>query len=877
MTPSSPSNAHGKAFISMADSPRADALEPLSNATLANSVHSTPMETTVTQPPSAVPSSTLSLTSTVTTSNSSKAPSNKPPRQPKICVACHKKIEGGQFVRAVGCHYHLECFRCQECNNIVADKFFPVTTDGTTKIYCETDYFRRLDLICAKCGLALRGPYINALNRKYHMEHFTCSVCPTAFRQHDSYYERDDQVFCGYHYSIFHAAKCGGCNTAVLKNFVEINKDQVSKQWHPPCYMIYKLWSAQLSLPDQNSDEQVLLDPEVEVQKQQVMVNWAERILQVLSAFEESTAACISEMLLHFSNENNLQCVLQAARFIQHIDILFSTIESINQRLSTFNDSSTLQQTKEPKQLVKKIFYFFTNLSGRDTSVRQRATLGLIQQVTSLAHTLKKVIRTAFAGSLRLEQLHKEKGSVNQFLTDLSSIHLKQGEPPTRFYPSSTDAPCIICRQPFDDESIRLEHTQWHTHCFSCTVCGINLGDNVTLAYCEQSCTKVFCQEHAPSDSITGAERLSRFQRFINLLWCTWSRLCLWLKIEEKHLFTASSPEVDGYRDQNSSDEDNRVADGEEEFFDEDGEYTPSLKGASTTYSKVQFNWRSSSESDVFLSELSGLQHLAVRQLASLALHPLLEQYFNLNQLLEVVDAPKTSVWSRMVGAMKAPKRRHRGTFNVPLEDLVEQTGVESDLGIGPGSVRIPMIMDHCVRTLLQKEWKYSTLEGALMKKFLRDMPDPLLTFKLKDLFTASQKLEREADRLLTVQLICCLLPKPNLELLAVLSRFFHEVARYSGNPTGEGAGASTGEESVLAIQAVWMILENVPDVFKVPAIILGGFNEDGPDFNPASKYELQKKYDDLSTKVRNLQVSQNTGHEGGEAMVVDIEKDILS
>ncbi|KAH9256586.1 hypothetical protein BASA81_005278 [Batrachochytrium salamandrivorans] len=808
--------------------------------------------------------------------SSSSSSLSKPPRQPKTCAACCSRIEGGQFVRAVGRHYHLECFRCQECNQVVADKFFPVTTDGITKIYCETDYFRRLDLTCAKCGLALRGPYINALNRKYHMEHFTCSVCPTAFRQYDSYYERDGQVFCGYHYSIFHAAKCGGCHTAVLKNFVEINKDQISKQWHPPCYMIYKLWSAQLSVQDQlPQEDSSTLDPEVEVQKQQAMVEWGERILQVLSAFEESAAACISEMLLHFSNENNIQCVLQAARFIQHVDILFSTIESINKKLVDFSDSSTLQQTKEPKQLVKKIFYFFTNLSGRDTSVRQRATLGLIQQVTSLAHTLKKVIRTAFAGSLRLEQIHGEKGAVNLFLADLSSIHTKQGEQPTRLHPNSTDAPCIICQQPFDDESIKLEYTQWHIHCFNCIQCDTHLGENPSAARCNLSDFSVYCLAHASADAVAGAERLSRFQRFINLLWCTWSRLCLWLKIDEKHLLSVSSyPDADGYRDQNSSDDENRQADGGgEEFFDEDGEYTPSAKGAATEFCKAPFNWSSSNESDVFLSELSGLQHLAVRQLASLALHPLLEQYFNLNQLLEVVDAPKVSVWSKMVGAMKAPKKRLRGTFCVPLEELVEQTGAESNLGVGPGSVRIPMIMDHCVRTLKQKDLSTEGIFrkngnirrlkevcerinkdpkdidlsddhpiqiAALMKKFLRDLPDPLLTFKLKDLFTASQKLESEADRLLTVRLICCLLPKPNLELLAVLSRFFNEVASCSENSAGDGVAlggnkmhieniatviapnilysksSASPEESVLAVRAVWMILENVPDMFKL-------------------------------------------------------------
>ena len=61
----------------------------------------------------------------------------------------------------------------QECNQIVAEKFFPLSSDGVTKIYCETDYFKRLDLLCARCGFALRGSYINALGKKFHLEHFT--------------------------------------------------------------------------------------------------------------------------------------------------------------------------------------------------------------------------------------------------------------------------------------------------------------------------------------------------------------------------------------------------------------------------------------------------------------------------------------------------------------------------------------------------------------------------------------------------------------------------------------------------------------------------------------------------------------------------------
>jgi hypothetical protein len=66
---------------------------------------------------------------------------------------------------------------------------------------CETDYFRRLDLICHNCGGALRGPYITASDRKYHTDHFTCNVCPKAFGAGDSYFEHETQVYCREHFA----------------------------------------------------------------------------------------------------------------------------------------------------------------------------------------------------------------------------------------------------------------------------------------------------------------------------------------------------------------------------------------------------------------------------------------------------------------------------------------------------------------------------------------------------------------------------------------------------------------------------------------------------------------------------------------------------
>ena len=140
----------------------------------------------------------------------------------------------------------------------MASKFFPIEgPDGKQQPLCERDYFRRLNLICAKCGLALRGSYITACSKlsfpsdvhnlipsadkKFHVEHFTCSLCPTLFGPQDSYYEHDGDVYCHFHYSTRFATKCAGCNSAILKQFVEINRNMRDECWHPECYMINKV------------------------------------------------------------------------------------------------------------------------------------------------------------------------------------------------------------------------------------------------------------------------------------------------------------------------------------------------------------------------------------------------------------------------------------------------------------------------------------------------------------------------------------------------------------------------------------------------------------------------------------------------------------
>lgn len=54
------------------------------------------------------------------------------------------------------------------------------------------------------------------------------------------------------------------------------------------------------------------------------------RIWTLISAFEESSAACISDMLLHVSNGAYIEGSLMAARFIVHVEVLFDAIDQLD-------------------------------------------------------------------------------------------------------------------------------------------------------------------------------------------------------------------------------------------------------------------------------------------------------------------------------------------------------------------------------------------------------------------------------------------------------------------------------------------------------------------------------------------------------------------
>lgn len=188
-----------------------------------------------------------------------------------------------------------------------------------------------------------------------------------------------------------------------------------------------------------------------------------------------------------------------------------------------------------------------------------------------------------------------------------------------------------------------------------------------------------------------------------------------------------------------------------------------------------------------YFSELSALEYFIVRHLAVMSMEPLMEGHFNLEELLglieprSLIESRKPTFWGKFGKAFKNDRARggkKKGVFGVPLDILVERAGVESTYGVGPGALRIPGLIDDAISAMRQMDMSVEGVfrkngnikrlreladqidakdgEGvdltrenpvqvaALLKKFLRALPDPLLTFKLHRLFITSQSMYKQ-------------------------------------------------------------------------------------------------------------------------------------
>ena len=282
-----------------------------------------------------------------------------------------------------------------------------------------------------------------------------------------------------------------------------------------------------------------------------------------------------------------------------------------------------------------------------------------------------------------------------------------------------------------------------------------------------------------------------------------------------------------------------------------------------------------------YFSELSALEYFIVRHVAVLSMEPLLDGHFTLEDLLGLIENKKPTFWGKFGKAFKNDKAKggkKKGVFGVSLDALVERDGVESTFGVGPGALRVPGLIDDCISAMRQMDMsvegvfrKNGNIRGlkelsdkidakevevdfskenpvqvaALLKKFLRELPDPLLTHKLYRLFITSQsksvalnvfeiltlasEINDEEKRRRVLHLTCCLLPKTHRDSLEILFSFLVWASSFSQVDEESGSKMDThnlatvitpnilkdkstivgmDENSFLAIEAVNSLIE---------------------------------------------------------------------
>lgn len=283
-------------------------------------------------------------------------------------------------------------------------------------------------------------------------------------------------------------------------------------------------------------------------------------------------------------------------------------------------------------------------------------------------------------------------------------------------------------------------------------------------------------------------------------------------------------------------------------------DFTKLLNSSQGNLAKPEYNTRSMSASNdsspslqtrakTFFCELSALELFIVRHIAVMTLEPLLRDNFNLEELLVLIETRKGGFWGKFGKAFKQPKdrparekeekrgSRKRSVFGVSLDSLVDRSSAESTLGVGPQPLKVPGFiddvliamkgMDMSVEGVFRKNGNIRRLKeladaldkdpngpnlseenpvqlAALLKKFLRDLPDPLMTFKLHKLFIAAQKYEDEDIRYRIMHLTCCLLPKAHRDTMEVVFTFFTWVAQFAH--VDEESGSKMDEHNLATV-----------------------------------------------------------------------------
>jgi len=140
------------------------------------------------------------------------------------CAHCDGIITD-RCITALGKKWHPDHFVCSQCLQAFPNGSF-FERDG--RPYCETHFYAVHAPTCAACNQPIKGDCTNALGQQWHPEHFACVYCNKAFGG-APFFEHQGKPYCEAHYNQTVGSICAGCNKPIAGRSVQA----LDKKWHP--------------------------------------------------------------------------------------------------------------------------------------------------------------------------------------------------------------------------------------------------------------------------------------------------------------------------------------------------------------------------------------------------------------------------------------------------------------------------------------------------------------------------------------------------------------------------------------------------------------------------------------------------------------------
>ncbi|CAH01041.1 GTPase-activating protein LRG1 [Kluyveromyces lactis] len=227
---------------------------------------------------------------------------------------------------------------------------------------------------------------------------------------------------------------------------------------------------------------------------------------------------------------------------------------------------------------------------------------------------------------------------------------------------------------------------------------------------------------------------------------------------------------------------------------------------------------KKATNSNIYYSELTSEQYYILQIIAFSLLN---SEGFDMQQI-KPPDFPhkmsnNNGLWTKfktIMGGKESKKSSYKKVFGTPLEYLTSHCGVESDLGVGPSKLKIPILVDELISSLRQLDM---SVEGVfrkngnirrlkllveeidnqpqhcpdlskenviqlsdLLKKFLRELPNPLLTFSLYNHWINATKLSDQKRKERALELLYTMLPRYYRNVAEVIFSFLYWASSFS-------------------------------------------------------------------------------------------------